>query len=96
MEVVINRYTVDTTQRRLQNIQLPRISLLDQYFIFVTLPMIPGCIMPKLNSISTASFSKSILNILDMHILFLSIISFEKKPQLIYIALSLNHSFDIR
>ena len=88
MEVVINRYTVDTTHRRWQNIQRPRISLLDQYFTFVTLPVIPGCIMPKLNYTSTVSFSESILNILEMHILFFSIISFEKKPQLIYIALT--------
>lgn len=61
--------------------------------------MIPGTIMPKLNYRSTASFLESILNILAMYILFFSIISFEKKPQLIYMALpfiySFIHSFNI-
>lgn len=78
MAVVINRCTVNTTQRGLQNLQLPRISFLNQYFIFVTLSMIPDSIMPKLNYRSTVSFSESVLNILGMYVLFFSIISFEK------------------
>lgn len=47
---------------------------------------------PKLNYRSTVPFSESILNTLDMHILFFRIIYLEK-PQLIYMALSFMNNF---
>lgn len=95
MAVVINRCTVNMTQRGLQNLQLPRISFLNHYFIVLTLSTIPGSMMPKLNYRSAVSFSESVLNILEMYVLFSSIISFEKKPQFIYMAPSLISSFNI-
>lgn len=92
MEVVMNRHTVNATWKKLQNVQLPRICLLKQYFLSVILPMTPGSILPKLNYRSTVSLSESILSILDMHILFSGITSFEKRTQLIYMALPLASS----
>lgn len=61
--------------------------------IFITLPMISVIIMPKLNYRSMVPFSKSILNTLDIHILYFGIIFLEKKPQLICMALSFITSF---
>lgn len=93
MKVVINRGSVDMTWRRLRNVQLPTISLLaptfhichsscDSWYLYAQTKLQKYSIVLWVNS-KYLGYT---------HIIF-GIISLEKKPQLIYMALSFMNSF---